>query len=272
MRPSLLALALLLVSCSSQSGDPHSDAGIPAVGGKDLQIRQLTDPSLPGHETLVGTTQAISGAVVIAVDTYDETMNGKGAGAILVQDIGASKDTPYAGINLFAPSFNPGNLKVSPGDVLDMRGQYQENTRIPSNPPVIFAPGAVLSQLAQPIATFRYETAVPEPVDIDLQDLTDFAKGRRWLGMLVRVKNVTAAADLYTSSSGHASIDLTKAPQGAGTACEAPFPKAVQLVNDLMDLKPLPVKDGTPIKSIVGVVGFFCSLKIAPRSPADIQL
>jgi hypothetical protein len=266
--PCLFALA----ACSSQTGDPPTANGVPNAGGKDLRIRDITDPSLPGHAERVSTTQAVSGAVVIAVDTFDETHDGKGIGAIYVQDIGATKETPYAGINLFAPSFNPGNLRVSPGDVLDMRGQYQENTRIPSTPPIIFAPGAVLSQLAQPISTFRYETRIPDPIDIDLADLTDFTKGRRWLGMLVRVKDVTAARDTFVATSGRASIDLQPLAQGASTACDGPFPKPAQLVNDLLNLEPFNLKQGSKIKSITGVVGFFCSIKIAPRSQADIQL
>jgi hypothetical protein len=270
---SLVAFALLSsAACSSQTGDPPASNGVPAVGGKELRIRELVNPALEGHQGRVGTTQAVSGAVVIAVDSFDETQNGRGVGNIFVQDIGATKDTPYAGINLFAPSFNPGNLRVSPGDVLDMRGEYQENTRIPSSPPVIFAPGAVLSQLAQPISTFRYETRIPDPVDIDLADLTDFTKGRQWLGMLVRVQNVTAARDVFVQASGRTSLDLTPLAPNADTKCEGAFPKPVQLVNDLMDLTPLNLKQGSKIKSIIGVVGFFCSIKLAPRSMADIQL
>ena len=131
--------------------------------------------------------------------------------------------------------------------------------------------GAVLSQLAQPTSTFRYETRIPDPIDIDLADLTDFTKGRRWLGMLVRVKDVTAAKDPFVSATGRASIDLSTA-SGGSTACDGPFPKPAQLINGLMNLDPYALKQGSKIKSLVGVVGFFCSIQIAPRSPADIQL
>ena len=266
---SLVTLSLVsATACSSRTGDPPSDGGTPAVGGKDQRIRELTDPSLPGHAALPGTTQAVSGAVVIAVDTYDETNDGKNAGGILLQDLDASKERPYGGIGLFAPSFNPGNLKVSPGDVLDLRGQYQENNSIPSKPPILFAPNAFLVQLSQPIATFRYETAVPAPVDIDLADLSDYSKSRRWLGMLVRVTNVTAAGAPY--GTGRQSIDI--GTRSVKADCNAPFPKVPQIVNDLMDLAPLGVKDNTRISSIVGVVGFFCSMHLAPRSIADIKI
>ncbi|MDB4941220.1 MAG: hypothetical protein JWP97_754 [Labilithrix sp.] len=244
---------------------------MPPPGGKAQRIRDIVDPNQPGHADKVGETQAVSGAIVIAVDTYDETADGKNAGDIFVQDLGATKDTPYAGINLFAPSFSPGNLKVSPGDVLDMTGQYQENTRIPSNPPIVFAPGAVLTQLSQPIATFRYETAVPEPIEVNAADLVDFPKAQRWLGMLIRVKNVTVSAAPYTSGSGRTSIDMATVPGGT-TKCEAPFPKAWQMTNALMDLTPLGLKEGVQVKSLTGVLGFFCSVQLAPRSAADVQL
>jgi hypothetical protein len=228
----------------------------------------VADPGVEGHAGLVKTTQAVSGAIVIAVDEFDETQNGKSAGTIYVQDLGSTE--PYSGITLFAPTFNPGNLAVSPGDVLDLRGQYTEATTIGTT--VTFAPGSVLPQISQPVATFRYETKVPDPVDIDGADLADFGKGRRWLGMLVRIKNVTLEADAANDKNGRVGVDLTPKAQGAANACTAPFPKPASLTNDLFDLGALGLKKGTTLKSVVGVVGFFCNLKLAPRSKADLQL
>lgn len=279
MRPRLFLIACALfaastgtVSCGSQSGDPHSNNGVPNVGGRDKRIREIGDPTLEGHAAFVSTTQPVSGAVVIAVDSFDETQNGKGTGTVYVQDIGATKDTPYAGISLFGTTYSPGNLAVAPGDVLDLRGEYQENQRIPSTPPVIFAPGAVLPQMALPVATFRYETQQPEPIDIDIADLTDYAKARRWFGMLVRVKNITIPNTPFAGTTGRLSIDLPPAIQAAANACDLPFPKTASLVNDLMDLGALQIKKDTKIAEIVGVVGFFCNFKLVPRSSADIKL
>jgi hypothetical protein len=283
----VLAIASILsgagaLSCGSAAGDPHANDGTPAVGGKDKRIRDVVDPAKDGHADLVKTQQAVSGAIVIAVDKYDETHNGKGTGAVYVQDIGASKETPYAGINLFAPSFNHGNLRVSTGDVLDLRGEYQENTQIPSSPPVVFPPGSVLVQLSQPTATFRYETRVPEPVDIDdIADLASFEKGRKWIGMLVRVKNFKLQGDPFTDTNGRVSVDLLPRSAGAGSKCNDPFgtvdakgayPKPPSLVNDLVALEDMGLKASTPIQSITGVVSFFCNIKLAPRSAADIKL
>lgn len=269
IRPFALALAAVSVAgCSSRSGDPHSDKGPPAINGKDLRIKDVANPALPAHASYIKQTQPVSGAIVVVVDDYDETHNGKGTGTIYVQDLGSGD--PYSGISLFSPTFNPGNLRVSPGDVLDLRGQYQENTQIGST--AVFAPGAVLPQISGPVATFRYETEVPAPVDIDVNDLTDFTKGRRWLGMLVRIKDVTLRADGTADANGRVTIDLQDKFPGQGTKCNSPFPKPVSLVNDLFPVETMNLTAKTQVKAVVGVVSFFCSIKIAPRFPADIQL
>jgi hypothetical protein len=263
---SLLLIGLVSCTASGGGGDPASNNGVPPVGGKDKRIRDVADPNVEGHADIVATTQAVSGAIVIAVDTFDETKNGKSLGTIYVQDLG-SKD-PYSGITLFAPTFNPGNLAVSPGDVLDMRGQYTEAKTIGTT--VTFAPGAVLPQISKPVATFRYETQVPEPLDIDAADLSDFTKGRRWMGMLVRVKNITLQKDAAADMNGRVTVDLSQAAAGAAKGCDAAFPKPASITNDLFDLAAMGLKQGTTLKSVTGVIGFFCNLKIAPRSPADI--
>lgn len=273
MRLAVLALAVAAsaasVSCSTASGDPHSDGGVPPPGGKGLRIRDVGDPNAPGHADRVATTQAVTGAIVVAVDAFDEAQNGRSTGTIYVQDLGSKE--PYSGISLFAPTFNPGNLKVSPGDVLDLRGEYQENKNIGS---AVFAPGAPLPQMSQPIATFRYETQLPEPTDIALDDLADYAKGRRWLGMLVRVKDVELqeSAGRDAENGGRLAADLLPRIPNAGNKCDSPFPKVPEMTNDLFDVGALDLKKGQKIKSLVGVVGYFCSLKIAPRSKDDIQL
>jgi len=263
----LLSIASLFViaACSvTTGGDPHSNPGVPPPGGKDKRIKDVGDPAAAGHKDYLAAPVAISGAVVVAVDKFDETANGKSTGTIYVQDLG-SKD-PYSGITLFAPTFNPGNLAVGPGDVLDLNGQYTESSNIGST--VTFAPGAVLPQISKPVATFRYEADVPDPVDIDVNDLADFEKGRRWMGMLVRVKNITLTSDAANDKNGRVAVNLTA---GAGsTSCTAPFPKPPQMINALFDIDGLGLKSGTKVESLTGVIGFFCSLQLAPRTPADI--
>ncbi len=64
-----LIACLASLSCTSESGDPHSNAGTPPVGGKAKRIRDVADPNVAGHAELVKTTQSVSGAIVIAVVT-----------------------------------------------------------------------------------------------------------------------------------------------------------------------------------------------------------
>ena len=132
----------------------------------------------PGHSTLTTPTSRRHAGRSAAPSCSRSTrstrrQNGKSTGTIYVQDLG-SKD-PYSGITLFAPTFNPGNLAVSPGDVLDLHGQYTEASTIGST--VTFAPGRCCRRSSKPVATFRYETQVPEPVDIDVNDLADLREG-----------------------------------------------------------------------------------------------
>ena len=58
----------------------------------------------------------------------------------------------------------------------------------------------------------------------------------------------------------------------ASGACEDPFPKAPTITNELANLNELNIKGATPVKSIVGVVTYFCNLHLSPRSPADVQI
>ncbi|MBC7018132.1 hypothetical protein, partial [Salmonella enterica] len=91
--------------------------------------------------------------------------------------------------------------------------------------------------------------------------------GRQWLGMLVRVKNITLESDATADMNGRVAVSLTP---GGGGKCSSPFPKPASLTNDLFDLASLGYKKGDVLTSVVGVVGFFCNIKLAPRSPADI--
>ena len=230
----------------------------------------MNDPKLPEHASyLAATAVSVSGASVIAVDTYDETKDGKGVGSVYVQDLGSH--APYAGTSLYSPSFVPGNLRVGPGDVLDLRGPFQETLSIKNT---VFAKGSSLPQLYQPTATFRLErSGEVEPVDIDIDDLTNYEQGRQWINMLVRVKLPKLQADISKQgeSSGRLSVGLTPKLSGDATrGCDQPFPKQPTLVNELADIGALEIQQNTPIKSITGVVTFFCNLHLAPRRASDI--
>lgn len=263
----LLGLALAAVSCrSSDDNDQPVNDGVPSPTGKDLRIRDVQDPTMADHASMLNATKSISGAVVIAVDTYSETGDGKNTGGVYVEDLDSSNSTPFAGINLYNPTYSPGNLHVSPGDVLDMNGEYEESNTLGST--VTFPMGTSLNQVYLPTATFRFETQVPAPIIIDNpDDLNDYAKVSKWIGMLVQVNNPTAFAATFTSgTSGRQTIDMAS---GRSANCNDPFPKAWQIANDLMDLTPMNVTAGQKFKSITGVLSFFCNVQLYTRSAAD---
>ena len=81
------------------------------------------------------------------------------------------------------------------------------------------------------------------------------------------VKDITLSADAINDKNGSVSVNLT---DGNGGSCTTPFPKPPSLVNALFDIDGLGLKAGTKISSLTGVVGFFCNLQLAPRTPADI--
>ncbi|MDF2693283.1 MAG: hypothetical protein K0S65_1666 [Labilithrix sp.] len=259
-----LVLVAFVASCDSETGDPHSPSAVPPPAGKDRRIHEIRDPASPTKATHESQVQ-VSGAVVVAVDKFDETRNGKSAGTIYVSDLGSKE--PFSGISLYNPSFIPGNLRVGAGDALDLRGEYQENQDIP----IKFAPGAFLVQLANPIGTFRFDAQVPEPVEIKLEELANYETGRKWLNMLVTVKDVTVQGEPF-GSGGRRSYNILPETSSGQVDCEGPFPKVPTLVNELTDLEPLQLTEGTVIKSLTGVVTFFCNLHIAPRDAKDIVL
>src|SRR6185369_488472 len=140
------------------------------------------------------------------------------------------------------------------------------------------------------------EAKTPEPIDLDqkeLEGLQDYDQGRKWLNMLVRVHNVTLQRDADLAPPSRVSAGLlpdTRLFQGAcggpgdclsnkcdntgqcvKPACDDVFPKSPTLVNELMDLSTVqpPLKEGTHLKSIVGVITYFCNLHLAPRTAAD---
>lgn len=268
-----LTIAALSAACGGlDAGDPHSPEVEPPPEGNGDRIYELTDPASPKKARDKASVN-ITGAVVVAVDTFNETKNGTSAGTIYVNDLGSKE--PYSGISLYNPSFIPGNLRINPGDTLDLRGEFQENQEIPAQE---FTAGAFLVQLATPIGTYRLDAKVPDPIDIDIADLADYAKGRRWLNMIVRVRNVKLQRDAfyldankqpYSGTSGRVSSALLE-ETNAKTGCTDPFPKAPTMNNELFDFVPLKLEEGTVLKELVGLVTFFCNLHIAPRRAEDI--
>jgi len=243
-------LPLTAAGCGSSDGDPHA-VDKPSALGNGKRVRDVVDPAAG----LAGADVIVTAAEVTAVDTFDETRNGKSRGTVFVQDV--SSHAAYSGVSLYSPTFIPANLRVGAGDVLDLNGQYTENASIGTHQ---FPRGQVLPQLSKPTATFRYEFAPAEPTVIDVNDLADYAKGRAWMNMLVRVENVEIPDALFDDGSGRLTAHLTKNT----TLLSSPV-----LTNELVDLPKDFIKPGT-YRSIVGVVTYFDQLHLSPRSLEDI--
>lgn len=261
------ALAVLALAACGSGGDPPVTPN-PNPLGNGMRLREVQAPGpTPPSSALAGATVHVTSAVVTAIDTFDETKDGKSRGTIYLQDLDHA--APLAGISLFSPSFQPANLRLFPGDVVDLDGQYAEAHTIGST--VDFGT-SFLAQLVQPAVTFRTETtAFPVPVAITLKDLmddtgvSDFSRGRKWMGMLVTIK------DVQTYGPPLANVDKLGKATGRVTAALSGDPKNGPMVsNELWNLPENYWSDGDLLKSVTGVVTFFFNFKIAPRSDADI--
>jgi hypothetical protein len=247
-----MLMAVVALGCGTSSGDEsRPSAGDPF--GKGLRLRDVTNPGLdarPGP----GATVRCSALSIVHVDTFDETKDGKSLGTIYLQDVGSQE--PYSGIGTYGATFIPANLRVAPGDVLDFRGQYQENANIGT---AKFPDGQFLPQLFRPTGTFRFEGMPVEPTVIDVNDLADYTKGRRWIGMLVTVKDVTVES-LVTDEKGRVS----------GRVLPSLTASTPAITNELYDLREGAFPAKTKFSSVTGIVTYFFSLHIAPRSSADL--
>lgn len=268
----LLPLLWLLPACSDGAlGDLEK---VPPEGhdilGDGQRLAAINDRS--GAHPPDGTVVDVTAASLIAIDTFDETQDGSSFGNLYAQDLPVGGPTPpYGGITLFDASFNPPTLRVAPGDVVDIRGQYDEFEGPSSSPFTCAEPGNVetcesLPEIVGGTLSLRFEYKVPDPIVIPLADLASYESGRKWIGMLVRVEDVTAQSDGFKATSGRYSVRLDVA--GVSDAKKLPT-----INNALLDLEATgaPMTQGTKYKSVTGVVQYFYNFAISPRSAADIE-
>lgn len=273
LRPLALSLACLALACGE--GAPGDLEKVPPTGGDILgsgqRLHQLNDRAGGAHPP-DGTLVNVTAVSVLAIDTYDETADGASAGNLYAQDLPVGGATPpYGGITLFDSSFSPPTLRVAAGDVVDLRGTYDEFEGPSSSPFKCSAPKdpescSSLPEIVGANISLRFEYGVPAPVVIPLSELATYETGRKWIGMLVRVENVKAQADGVKSTSGRFAVKLdtpTSDPKGLPT-----------INNALLDLEgtKLPFAVGTTYKSVTGVVQYFYNFAISPRTKDDIQL
>jgi hypothetical protein len=250
-----------LAACGSQSGDPPAPENVNVLG-QGLRISQVEDPSLQGHASMYGAAAGadvdITGTVVSWYDDFDETMDGKSLGTLYVQDLRSqTPPVPYSGIGVFAPAYIPADLRAVPGDVIDFDGLYQEQASIGT---AIFDVPDVLPQLSKPGASFQYEYMPPAPAVLaNPHDLDTFATGRPWLGMLVTINNLTIPDGGLVDTSNR----VTYSPEPTVSGSYA-------ISNELYDLKVSDFPSGTQFASVTGIVTWFYSYHIAPRSVCDL--
>jgi hypothetical protein len=279
--PRMRAAALLqltvmaaIAGCSSLSGDPAAPY-TPSPLGAGLRLAQVQNPKSPDYQPctapdpdMCGTAFA-SSVVVTWLDTFDETMDGKSIGTLYIQDVG--NPDAYAGIGCYETSFVPASLTPLPGDVLDFTGPYAESGNIGS---AMFNKGTFLPQFYKPVGTFRYEFVPPPPLEINWADLAEdsstpdgnFVHARQYMQMLVTVKNVTVAKGVSAAGgNGHRVTYLVENPDGGTTASND-----VEISNELYNLQATDFPAGTTFSSVTGIVTWFYSFHIAPRSAADL--
>lgn len=253
----LVLVPLALAACTL-SGDPSSKPAADPLGS-GLRITQVQNPASPHYKN--NASFDISSAVVTWLDSFDETRDGKSVGTLYIQDVGSS--APFSGIGVYEPNYVPASLTVLPGDVLNFVGPYQETGSIGS---AVFDKGTFLPQLSKPVGTFDYEFTPPPPATVDTADLvgTDagFATGRKWLGMLVTVNEVTIAAG-SADTAGRVSYPFGNGDAGING-------NSVSLSNELYPLGKSDYPGGTHFKSVTGILTWFYSFHVAPRTAADL--
>lgn len=257
----VVSLVAGLGGCESRADDPPIEQGEPSAIGDSTPLHVLQDPTndkrlkiepAPTCAQSFSTPLTLQGASVNWVDRYDETGDGA-VGTVWIQDY--NSQAPWSGSSIFSPSFVPSSLYIAAGDLIDLRGLYQVNVCIGSKVDFQQNGGSdVLSQVATPVATFRFEGAPTVPVEVPIGDFDSFETGRKWIGMLVTIRDVTVS-NTPTFSDGRLSAPI-------GTS------EKLALSNEFQDVGQLNL--GMRFSSLTGVVTWFFSFKLATRTPEDL--
>jgi hypothetical protein len=274
-RSLLLALPIavaapFVVACTNEAhdepGDPAADAGPPSALGNGLRIAECNDPDSSVRPAANQTNVNVTGATFIIQDQFNENGKTGSVGAVYVQDfhssLADSGAAPFSGIELYKSTYEPASLALAPGDVIDFTGEYQEY----DGPSTFSFNGAYQPEMYEPIITFRFDYSPPIPVVIPIADLAQWSTGYKWMSMLVTVKD-TIGGDYTDDGNGAGGVYLTTSESE----------DALTMDNELYPLpydsaQYGPGKIGSVhFTSVTGVVTYFDSFHIAPRSAADIQ-
>lgn len=272
--PALLVACLsLLAGCSGGAfgdppskplGDPYGDGArlCEVIGPATWFDAANTDSKECGQPQDHGVY--VTGVTILAIDRFDETGDGQ-IGNFYVQDPDPKcAGKPYSGVTVFDPSFSPPDLRLANDDVVDMNGLITEFLG-PAGDGKSFKKCRTLPEISGTLG-FRFDGAAPpEPVTIPVTDLKSYETARQWLGMLVKVENLTLA-DNGTPSGGRYT-----APINVGGGLElADVPKITNELYDIQTEGP-ELKEMTTFKSVTGIVTYFYGFHLVPRSPADFE-
>ncbi len=263
------ALLLALVSASScadgnqprdtggtdtPAGDTSAPIDAPTVDAPSddastsittVTVRQIQDEGAAGH-VLPGARVRIEGAVVAAVDAYEE--NGAGMGNVSDVWIADAAGGPFSGVHVYMPVHTTcaGSATLRIGDVVDVEGTIQEFA-VPSD-----ASGRTVTQLIAGTVACTGTGPAPIPVPIaDAASLGDDVTAETYEGVVIQLAAVEASTE----------------PDRFGTQSLRVGPP----IDDDLYAHP-----GTARDRFVTVVGAFHSMlgrwAILPRAMSDVTL
>lgn len=250
--PDPLGNGTKLAELLGQRYDEISDSATTWLDPSDME-------SLGCSKIPIDVETLVTGTTLTWADDYDET----GAGAIgnyYVQDTLA---TPVAnsGMTVFQPGFSPPDLRLVPGDVVDVFGLV---TEFPGPSSSKFSYCRTLPEMSGAME-FRFEGSAISPTVIPVADLSTYVDARKWIGMLVTIDNVTWLEPPY-ESNGRYSIRID-------TGSQPPGEDLPTITNEHMDLKAILPDDtaaGSSVARVTGILTYFFGVHIAPRTADDI--
>ena len=260
-------MPLPFAACSSLTSDPPAsyDASPLGPGQRLAQVQNPSSSYYPKGAD-AGVNVNVTSIVVTWLDSYDETHDGKSVGTLYVQDVGST--APYAGIGIYEPTYVPASLTPLPGDVLNWTGPYSEEGSVGS---ATFDTGTFLPQLSKPVGTYQYDFVPPPPVEITAEELggtdAEFKSARQWMGMLATVRDVYVEAGASEAAGNGARVTYPLSSNDASINTDS-----VSIDNELFDLSATQYPANTHFASVTGIVTWFYSFHISPRTSADLVM
>jgi hypothetical protein len=251
--------------------DPNPHACDPHGATSTQQLSDFRTSNTASRPALNSAVD-VRNVVVVAVDNYLESATGH-TGDIWVAErvidasfMGCVPDPMsggrVCGMQVFSPAYVPAGSRVIVGDLVNVSGgQYQEFDCTPCcqppRAPCTFM-GRTLPELAQPSVERVGSSAPLQPVQVSLADVLN--GGDAYTGVLVQLTDDV----------------MTGAPNTRG---EFPIGPNVTITPELTPLNdpsspdsmPQPLAQGTTLHHLTGIVSYFYSPKIMPRSINDLR-